>query len=407
MGKRLHNTSINSIQVETLIQKIKKNIVCPLRFPLDIERVYQRERLKQREKEFFLLGFIALILYNLFNITDRIMLPDISKIALIIRLGIVTPLGVLVLLSQRISILREKIDSLIAILVVIVSWSVILLLLISNSPNVLHYYSGIVLIVLCGNIVFRMAFKCAFFSSLIVFFSYCMAAPFIIKGRFDVLFNSVIVLLSGIVMSLIGSYYLEKEDREKFLLRTKLELDKKNLEEINVLLEKKVKRDPLTKLYNRDFFDYNFNKEWNLALRYKYPIGIIFLDIDDFKAYNDNYGHQAGDYVLKQVSEVLYKNANRFHELPARYGGEEFILLLPHVNLEEALKLGEKIRREVEDLHLVHDYTTYGIVTVSVGVCSVIPRSNLKKEDLVLAADSAMYHSKKTGKNRVTPCNLK
>ncbi|WP_461833397.1 GGDEF domain-containing protein [Desulfothermus sp.] len=395
----LVNNTINKIESATYLGS--------LRFPSKLEKLYQEERFKQREKQFIVMGIMGILLYNLFVIADYIMLPDIWRKSFFIRIGIVTPLMILGLVSQRIAFFKKKLDFIVAILIVLVSGSIILILFLSSHQNVMHYYSGIVLVVLCGNIVFRINFRCALFSSVIVCVMYAISSIFIMKGYIAIIFNSNLIMISGTIMSLIGSYYLEKEDRIRFLLNQKLTTERHQLQEINILLENKVKRDPLTKLYNRDFFDYIFDKEWKNGMRYKYPIGVIFLDIDDFKAFNDNYGHQAGDYVLKKVSNVLSKNANRFHEIAARYGGEEFVLLLPHVSLEEALKLAEKIRREVRALEIDHNFSSHGVITVSIGVCSVIPRSNIKKEDLLLAADEAMYHSKNMGKNRVTPCSMK
>ena len=407
MNKQHASISISSL-VNNTINKIESaTYFGSLRFPSKLEKLYQEERFKQREKEFIVMGIMGILLYNLFVIADYIMLPDIWCKSFFIRIGIVTPLMILGLISQRIAFLKKKLDLILAILIILVSGSIILILFLSSHQNVLHYYSGIVLVVLCGNIVFRLNFRCALFSSVIICVMYAISSPFIMKGHVDIIFNSNLIMISGAVMSLIGSYYLEKEDRIRFLLNQKLTTERHQLQEINILLEKKVKRDPLTKLYNRDFFDYTFDKEWRNGLRYKYPIGIIFLDIDDFKAYNDNYGHQAGDYVLKKVSNVLSKNANRFHEIAARYGGEEFVLLVPHVSLEEASKLAEKIRREVWELGIEHEFSSHGVVTVSIGVCCVIPRSNLRKEDLLHSVDEAMYQSKKMGKNRVTPCNMK
>ncbi len=394
--------------LEKTIEETEKNVYFPsFKFPPELERIYQEERSKQREKEFILIGIISAIFYNLFTITDKIMLPDVWNEAFLIRIGIITPLMIVGISCSRIPLIKKKLDILISILIIIVSISIIVILFISNHPNVLHYYSGIVLVLLCGNIVFRINFKCATFCSLIVCVTYFFSSLYIMKGYAGIIFYSNLLLLSATTMSLIGNFYLEKNDRIKFLLNIKLKLEKKHLQEANFLLEKRVKRDPLTKLYNRAFFDNIFEKEWMTAMRYRYPISIIFLDIDDFKSYNDNYSHQAGDYVLKKISMVLKNNVKRFHEIAARYGGEEFVVLLPHIYLEEACKLAEKIRREVEELNIEHQFSAHGVVTVSIGVCSTIPRSNFTKEKFLLKADEAMYHSKKAGKNRVTCCNLR
>lgn len=393
--------------LETTIKKFESQTYFgSLKFPKLLESLYQEKRFEKREKEFFIIGILGIVLYNLFNIADYIMLPDIWQKSLFLRIIIVTPLMILGLFAQRINFFKKKIDFLLSILIIIVCCSIVIILLLSKHPNVLHYYSGIVLVVLCGNIVFRLNFKCALFSSFTICILYGITSPIIMKGHNDVIFNSNLVLISGTLLSLVGSYYLERDDRIKFLLNLKLENDSLMLKDINKLLSEKVKIDPLTKLYNREYFEIMFEKEWQSALRYKYHLGIIFLDIDNFKAYNDNYGHQAGDFVLKEVAKVLKENVKRAHEIASRYGGEEFVILLPHINIEGTIKLAEKIRQGIESLKLPHEYSDYKIVTVSLGACSIIPKEDVSKDDFLKAADGAMYLSKNSGKNRVTSCKL-
>lgn len=395
-------------QVNNTLKKLDSAVYFgSLKFPPKLEKLYKKERLKQRKKEFFVLGIIGIIIYNLFLFVDYILVPHIWQKSLFVGIGVVTPLMIVGLASQKIVFLRKKFDLILTFLIILVSSSIIFILFLNNHQYIFHEYSFLVLIIVTGNIVFRLDFRYAVISSVSVCVMYAISSPFIIKGHSDIIFCSNLILFSGCLMSLFGSYYIEKEDRIKFLLKEKLTIERHQLQELTILLEKKVKRDPLTKLYNRDFFNYTFDKEWRNALRYKYPISIIFLDVDDFKTYNDNYGHQAGDYVLKKVAKVLENNTNRFHEIAARFGGEEFVLLLPHVSLDQAVQLAEKIRREVCELKIEHNFSSHGIITLSLGVCSLIPRSNLKKEDLLLLADEAMYQSKNRGKNRVTPCNIK
>ncbi|SFH70404.1 diguanylate cyclase (GGDEF) domain-containing protein [Tindallia magadiensis] len=171
----------------------------------------------------------------------------------------------------------------------------------------------------------------------------------------------------------------------------KIEEQKHALEKTNRKLEKMSQKDALTKVWNRRYFDESFASEWQRALRTKSPISLLFLDIDDFKDYNDQYGHQAGDDCLVKVAKVLQEKIKRRIDVVARYGGEEFVVLLANADQTGAITVAEELRRAVEVIG----------VTVSIGVASMIPSLSKSPEDLIRAADQAMYLAKKSGKNRV------
>lgn len=160
--------------------------------------------------------------------------------------------------------------------------------------------------------------------------------------------------------------------------------------------------DGLTGLANRRSFDETLQKEWRRAQRDGYPLAIIVADIDNFKKFNDVYGHLEGDECLKKVGTTLKQAIHRAGDLAARYGGEEFLLLMPITRASEAAQIAESIRQNIEALKIPHEASdTCGFVTVSIGVASIIPQSAMRSHALFTMADKAMYQAKRQGKNRV------
>jgi len=158
--------------------------------------------------------------------------------------------------------------------------------------------------------------------------------------------------------------------------------------------------DSLTGLCNRRRLDEVVAREWSRARRAQSPIAMLMIDVDCFKAYNDKYGHQAGDRALTTIAECIAKSANRPADLCARYGGEEFTVLLPGETVEGAFEIAERIRGNVLSLRAGQQQDTETIPTVSVGAASMVPYGELTPCDLIKAADAALYDAKRNGRNR-------
>jgi diguanylate cyclase (GGDEF)-like protein len=168
-------------------------------------------------------------------------------------------------------------------------------------------------------------------------------------------------------------------------------------------LESLAATDPLTGLANRRRFSDALDKEWQRAARDGRPLSLLFVDADRFKAFNDTYGHQAGDRCLKAIADTLSGALRRPADLAARYGGEEFVLLLPSTDSAGARHLAEAIRVGVEALAMPRGRTPGdGVLTVSIGVATERPGAQMRKpEGLVAQADHALYAAKAAGRNRV------
>lgn len=157
--------------------------------------------------------------------------------------------------------------------------------------------------------------------------------------------------------------------------------------------------DGLTGVYNRRYFEQEIERYHRQSQRTESDLSLIILDVDNFKLYNDQYGHLKGDDVLKSVATVLSNNTRRPLDCAFRYGGEEFAVLLPNTPLEAATKIAENIIVEIASLKIVHSPSSYKVVTASAGVTSNIGLSTTS--EFIDAADAELYRAKEAGRNRV------
>jgi two-component system chemotaxis family response regulator WspR len=159
--------------------------------------------------------------------------------------------------------------------------------------------------------------------------------------------------------------------------------------------------DALTGVANRRSFDLTVEKEFRRMTREALPLGLLIIDVDNFKAYNDHYGHPAGDICLRTVAATAATAIRRPGDLLARYGGEEFAVILPGTYTDGAAKVAEDIRQRIEAKGLPHAASPLGYVTVSIGVACIVPTPNAVLEQLTARADAALYMAKRAGRNRI------
>jgi len=159
--------------------------------------------------------------------------------------------------------------------------------------------------------------------------------------------------------------------------------------------------DALTGIGNRRSFDRRLNDEWIRAARSGQSLGLLLIDIDHFKAYNDNYGHQAGDACLQRVAQALRTSLRRPGDYAARYGGEELVVIIPDAGREGTLHVAETARHAIESLGIEHRGSSHGRVTASIGIAVMSADRKRPVADLVAAADAALYAAKGAGRNRV------
>jgi diguanylate cyclase (GGDEF)-like protein len=206
-----------------------------------------------------------------------------------------------------------------------------------------------------------------------------------------------------LVLSVVGlgfAVLLRELKMTERALEDKVRERTRALQDANVRLTALSTTDALTGLANRRQFDHVLELEWDRARRAGEPLALLMLDVDWFKAYNDRYGHQMGDDCLRSIANIFTDKTRRSSDLVARYGGEEFALIVPSTDAEGASTVAEAIRQAVQAFDLMHEDSTYGVITVSIGAAVMVPVAGQNPTVLLAAADRALYQAKQTGRNR-------
>jgi diguanylate cyclase (GGDEF)-like protein len=163
-------------------------------------------------------------------------------------------------------------------------------------------------------------------------------------------------------------------------------------------------RDPLTKLFNRRYMEESLDREIHKAARSKHGLGVIMFDVDHFKKFNDEYGHDAGDIVLLEFANLLTTNL-RVSDISCRYGGEEFLIIMPETTKDIVIKRAESLRVQVSEKEVLYNGRPLPKITASFGI-AYIESTFVEKSRLIKAADLALYDAKKSGRNQVVVSEL-
>lgn len=214
----------------------------------------------------------------------------------------------------------------------------------------------------------------------------------------DYINSTTFLLISWAISFMRYKKQMDDFNNKKLIQEKNEELKYVNseLEKANKKLEKLSQTDGLTGIYNRLVFDRSIKAEWDRCKRQFIPLSLIMIDIDFFKAFNDNYGHQAGDDCLRKVSEALSSCARRSSDIVTRYGGEEFAIILSSMKKDDAAQFAEQLRERVEQMAIPHIYSSISKhVTISLGVHTAIPSDTTSIEKFIKIADKALYEAKK------------
>ncbi|SHJ97616.1 GGDEF domain-containing response regulator [Paramaledivibacter caminithermalis] len=222
-------------------------------------------------------------------------------------------------------------------------------------------------------------------------------------GAVDYLFKPIEPL---ILKSKVKVFIELQKQKETLKKQTKLLEEKVDellrLQKLNYKLEHLSTIDVVTGISNRRSFEATIQTEWQRAIRMNTPLSLIMIDIDHFKAFNDHYGHQAGDKCIRKVAEAISSSIQRPGDFAARYGGEEFVVVLPDTEKAGAIIVAERIRNNVESLEVKHACSGVSpYVTISLGVATLFPEKYNSAEELIRRADRALFQAKYLGRNRI------
>jgi len=194
------------------------------------------------------------------------------------------------------------------------------------------------------------------------------------------------------------SYLVQCERDEAFDQLGRLQ---RKLEISNAELQKLTCQDGLTGIANRRRFDDFIRKECSRSSRERTPLSLLLIDIDYFKAYNDNYGHLKGDDCICKVAKALQRAVQRPADLVARYGGEEFSVVLPNTDMDGAITIAYSLKQIIKRLAIRHDFSdAANVITISIGIASKVAEDDSSPQDLIKLADEALYRAKKSGRDR-------
>lgn len=220
-------------------------------------------------------------------------------------------------------------------------------------------------------------------------------------GAVDYLFKPI----EPIVLKSKVRFFIEYH-KQKLLIEKQAEELSYKVKELTSIIEEKDRLenlsiiDPLTSVYNRRGLNKHLSLHLKNCTRYQLPLSVIVLDLDNFKQYNDNYGHINGDVVLREVSSLMKESMHRPEDFIGRLGGEEFIAVLPNTDLEGAKFVAKRILNKLTHAKIEHAYNEVdNIITVSMGLTTVIPDKTTTQEAIIETADRAMYQAKDSGKN--------
>jgi diguanylate cyclase (GGDEF)-like protein len=363
------------------------------RFDFDIGRA--------RALQLVISGLIALSIYDLFLFNDRLVRPEAFPFAVTLRIGAMTPYGlaVLWLIYRGIApALREAlIASTVTVAVTLSSW----IFFASTSPDTIYDPFAFSMIFLVANIAYPLRFVHALVTSVL---NLLIASAFVLAYQPMPAAAKIFALatLAGtVVFTLVANRRLEASERHSYLLLLRETLRSETVLQTNKELTVISNTDVLTQLPNRRRFEEIYDGAWGDAARNGGSIAVLMMDIDNFKRYNDRFGHPEGDRCLRRVADAIREQV-RGADFIARIGGEEFVVVLRNADAAQAGRAAERIRNAVEDLAIAHDgQDGQRVVTISIGACVVQPSHGGTAAALLRRSDEALYYAKRRGRNRV------
>lgn len=384
-----------------------------LRFAPDLERRFIEACAPARLRHFLASGLGALLVWNLFLLSDRTMVADVYPQVLHLRLFVFTPvaMGLLIMgvLFKRFTLALPSfvLEGVLMLTGIFAALSLGWVLLVTESPFGIMYRSGLVPILIYGNLVQRFRFRYALVFSAAVLGT-CLTS--MVHTRLsthpqpymdlDIPLGLLVLVIAG--YTLLMNFRMELEERRRFVRNERAADLRHRLQASQVELNALSRRDPLTGVPNRRHFDEVMHAFWAAHAQSGQELALLLLDVDHFKAYNDRYGHPAGDQCLRHVAEVLQRGVPAAQGTVARWGGEEFIVVLPRTDAAHAMKIAQTLVDSVAALGLRHEASpTSGSVTISIGVAVATPGHTLHSPDEIIAkADFGLYRAKHEGRHR-------
>ena len=375
-----------------------------LRFPAEQEAAFRSVNTEHRRKHLAFSGVLGLVIYSIYILSSRAMLPDVGSSVFILQIWVALALMVAASGAYflRMPVFwRETVFSMGTALLAIVSAWVIAQ---SQELTAIAYAVCLVLIPMFSGVAARQPFWFTCVPALAT----CMAAMAFLRpvGAVQALAvsDNLVMIATNTIFTLILSYTLEHGARKGWLLTQIESLQGEALQAASRRLHDLSVLDPLTGISNRRQFEDSFERAWEQAQAEHLQIAVLVVDVDFFKLYNDGYGHPVGDRCLKRVAAAIEQTAQASQAFAARLGGEEFGIFLLGADKQQAVQMAECVCAAVRLAAIEHRHSKVAgqsTVTVSVGATCLPVTRQLSQRALFAIADDALYQAKKDGRNRV------
>ena len=360
--------------------------------PASLERAYQVHRQSYRSKALKAGCLPSLLVYNLFLPADYYLMPNTAILAIALH-GLISAwiVGMGVVLARHPT---RMVRELLAVSGPALMVAQILAIFALNDTQAAGDYQYLaIMIIIYMNVNVRPDFQFALAASgllLALYVTVVICSDAHLSAKLIGCFSAA----AGTYLTLTANWRMEQDSRHTFLRRLQDQLKR-------ATAEAEAGRDALTGLFNRRHLERESERLWKEASSGT-AVAAIVCDIDYFKAYNDRYGHPAGDLCLKRAATAIAEELRDERDMAVRIGGEEFLILLPHANAASASRTAERIRRAIVALAVPHEASVQGIVTASFGVMAG-PAEFHSLAELIAGADGALYAAKRNGRNQVWP----
>lgn len=359
-----------------------------LRFAPSLEPAYRRYHAEVFLRRVRWAVMVAMVIGLLFVVMDALSMPDpLRKQVLLVRVCVLQPMLLLVWVATYQRAWRDHLQWIGALAALGCGLGVAAIIGLARYHAYTLPYEGIILVTVFFYFLAGLRALTAVICGWLVFIGYVLLELSIGMAGEVLLSNALFLALANVVGS-VGSYSLEYATRQSFLAHG--------------ILQDLAEKDYLTGLFNRRAFTECAERSWKQAQRDQLPVGVVMMDVDFFKRYNDHYGHAAGDKALRQIARVIDTHARRPLDCTARYGGEEFVGLWYGLDEAQMLAILQDIRQDTEALGLSHAYSdAASVVTLSIGMAYLVPQPQQHLADALQLADAALYQAKQQGRNCV------
>lgn len=358
-----------------------------LRFRGALEHEFQQFLIRQNLTRIRLGAWLALAIFAAFIAIDLLTLPAaVSRYTAAIRGGVIIPAFALVLAASARKAWVPALQTVLLAASMTAGLGTVAVIGVGLWQHAPLPYEGILLVTLFIYLIACLTWRRAVLANLVMLAAF-IAMEAVLQSDPQARFYQITFMCAANAIGAYGAYFLEYNLRATFLA--------------NALLSELAERDGLTGLYNRRALNNHLDRAWRNVARARATLALAMIDVDHFKAYNDHYGHAAGDAALKLVADAIATQARRPMDLAARYGGEEFAIVWDHPAPANLAAMGERMRAAVAALAVPHAKSPTGVLSISIGIAVRQPDGESSDAHLLRAADAALYAAKEAGRDRV------